>query len=81
MDAAGLKYWTRGQQPCPHCGGTGVPMVLDIVDEETQEAVRTGLACLGDCCFDGARGVDRECLRCGHQWNSAEAGQRFLASP
>ena len=73
MDEAGERYWTGGQLPCPACGGTGVPVVLEITDAETMEAVRTGLACLGECCFDGARGIDHECLRCGHQWDSRAA--------
>lgn len=46
-------------------------MVLEINDAETMEAVRTGLACLGECCFDGSLGFDRECLACGHRWHSA----------
>ena len=45
-------------------------MVLEITDRETLEAVRQGLACLGECCYDGARGADRECVSCGHQWYS-----------
>lgn len=68
MDDVGTSWWTAGQQPCPACGGTGVPVVLEITDRETLEAVQTGLACLGECCYDGARGVDRQCLACGHQW-------------
>lgn len=71
MDEEARRYWTRDQEQCPVCGGTGVPIVLEITDAETMEAVREGLACLGECCFDGARGVERECVRCGHQWASA----------
>ncbi len=72
MDIAAEQWWTTAQQTCPACGGVGVPVVLDIVDADTMEAVREGLACLGECCFDGARGVDRECLSCGRQWFSGE---------
>ena len=68
MDESARQYWTRDQEPCPVCGGTGVPIVLEITDAETRDAVHEGLACLGECCFDGARGVERECVRCGHQW-------------
>ncbi len=69
MDEAAQRYWERDQEQCPRCGGTGVPIVvLEITDAETMQAVREGLACLGDCCFDGARGVEVQCVRCGHQW-------------
>ena len=71
MDEAGLRYWVKGQTPCPACGGIGVPVVLEINDAETMEAVRTGLACLGECCYDGALGIDRQCRDCGHQWSAA----------
>lgn len=71
VDSASEAYWAGSQQACPRCGGTGVPVVLEITDEDTMEAVRTGLACLGECCFDGARGIDRECVSCSAQWNSA----------
>ncbi len=74
MDAPAQEYWTGSQQTCPRCGGTGVPVVLEINDEDTMQAVRSGLACLGECCFDGTLGIDRECLRCGAQWDSARPG-------
>ena len=73
MEEAAQRYWEQGQMPCPACGGTGVPVVLEITDAETREAVREGLACLGDCCYDGALGVELQCVRCGHQW-SRDAG-------
>ena len=44
MDEAAQRYWEQGQMPCPACGGTGVPVVLEITDVETLEAVREGLA-------------------------------------
>lgn len=82
MDEVARRYWAGGQLACPACGGTGVPVVLEINDEETLEAVRTGLACLGECCFDGARGIDHECQRCGHQWDSRErAASRQAVQP
>ena len=65
-----MAWWSKGQQSCPQCGGTGVPVVLEITDRDTLEAVQSGLACLGECCYDGARGIDRQCNRCGHQWSS-----------
>jgi hypothetical protein len=37
--------------------------VIEITDQQTREAVRQGLACLGDCCIDGLA-PDRECVRC-----------------
>jgi hypothetical protein len=70
MDDEALAWWSKDQVPCPKCGGTGVPVVLEITDRETLEAVRGGLACLGECCFDGARGFDRQCRSCGHEWAS-----------
>lgn len=72
MERAALEYWTGVQEPCPRCGSTGVPIVLEITDADTRDAVREGLACLGECCFDGARGVERECVKCGHQWARGE---------
>jgi hypothetical protein len=44
-----------------------VPIVLDIQDAETMEAVRTGLAALGGCGLGGSR-FDRECEACRHRW-------------
>jgi hypothetical protein len=67
MDEAGVRWWTSQQAPCPLCGSASVPIVLDIQDAETMEAVRTGLAALGGCGLGGSR-FDRECEACRHRW-------------
>lgn len=72
MDEAGLRYWEGAQQRCPGCGGIGIPVVLEVTDAETMEALRTGLVCLGECCYDGATGADRECRDCGRRWSSGD---------
>ncbi len=69
MDEAGLLWWTSKQEPCTGCGGVGVPVVLDMQDAETRDAVRTGLAVLGGCGLGGAS-FDRQCPRCGRRWSS-----------
>ena len=73
MDEAGRQWWTQRQLPCPSCGGIGVPIVLDMQDEETREAVRTGLAMLGGCGLGGAF-YDHQCPRCGNRWSVGESG-------
>ncbi len=68
MDAEGLKWWTARQSPCPVCGGASVPVVLDMQDAETYEAVRVGLASLGGCGLGGARN-SHQCTQCGTLWS------------
>lgn len=64
-----LLWWTQAQRPCPSCGSTGVPIVMDAQDAPTMEAVRTGLAVLAGCGLGGAAdGNDRQCLKCAHEW-------------
>ena len=70
MDEEGLEWWTARQLPCPVCGGPSVPIVLDMQDAETAEAVRDGLASLGGCGLGGARN-SHQCTRCGHLWSQA----------
>lgn len=72
MDDAGLAWWGGRAEPCPACGGNGVPIVLDMQDAETREAVQTGLAVLGGCGLGGAA-FDRQCTRCGQRWSSRAA--------
>lgn len=62
-----LSWWHEQSRPCPECGGTGRLLILEINDREAMAAVRTGLACLGDCCVDGLQ-PDRECTDCGYRW-------------
>lgn len=62
-----LTWWEQQSRPCPACGGPGRLLVIEITDMSTREAVRAGLACLGDCCIDGLE-PDRECTRCGHRF-------------
>lgn len=69
MDEAALAYWLGRQEPCPNCGGTGLPVLLDMQDAESREAVRTGMAALGGCGLGGSS-YDHECPRCGERWNS-----------
>jgi len=69
MDDTAMRWWTDAAEPCQSCPGRGVPVVLDAVDEETREAVRTGLAALGGCGL-GGHSFDRECLRCGARWTA-----------
>lgn len=71
MDAEGLRWWTQKAQPCQSCAGTGVPIVLDMQDAETREAVQSGLAILGGCGLGGAQ-FDRQCPSCGARWSSAD---------
>lgn len=67
MDEAALAWWTAQQLPCPNCGGVGVPILLDMQDAESMEAVRSGLADLGGCGLGGNR-FDHACTKCGHRW-------------
>ena len=69
MDETALRWWTDAAEECRTCGGQGLPVVLDAIDEETREAVRTGLAALGGCGLGGSA-FDRECLRCGARWSA-----------
>ncbi len=71
MDETGLRWWSAQTQPCPTCRGNGVPIVLDMQDAETREAVQTGLAVLGGCGLGGAA-YDRQCPACGSRWSSAD---------
>jgi hypothetical protein len=59
-----LTWWEQQSLPCPRCHGPGRLLVIEITDVSTREAVRQGLACLGDCCIDGLA-PDRQCVRCG----------------
>ena len=65
--AAGLAWWEAQVVPCPECGGPGVRLVVEVTDRDTADALRNGLACLGDCCIDGLA-PDRECRSCGHRF-------------
>lgn len=69
MEATALQWWVSRQAPCPNCGAAGVPVLLDIVDAESREAVQTGLAALGGCGLGGSA-YDHECPRCKHRWNA-----------
>lgn len=71
MDDVGLRWWSEQAEPCPACEGTGVPIVLDMQDAETREAVQTGLAMLGGCGLGGAA-FDRQCPTCGFRWSSGD---------
>jgi hypothetical protein len=62
-----LTWWEDQSRPCPRCGGPGRLLIVEITDQEAMQAVRTGMACLGDCCLDGLS-PDRECTSCGHRW-------------
>jgi ribosomal protein S27AE len=59
-----LTWWEQQSRACPRCQGPGRLLVIEITDVSTREAVRQGLACLGDCCIDGLA-PDRQCVRCG----------------
>lgn len=71
MDQAGIDWWTARQLPCPQCGGVGIPIILDMQDAESAEAVRSGLADLGGCGLGGAR-FDHVCRDCGHRWDASQ---------
>lgn len=69
-----LMWWMDQQRPCPTCGGAGIPIVMDMQDMTTRDAVINGLATLAGCGLGGAAdGNDRECTRCGLQWSSRAA--------
>ena len=67
MDEAGLTWWQARQQPCPNCGRPGVPILLDIQDLESKEAIGDGLASLGGCGLGGSK-FDLHCLACDTKW-------------
>jgi hypothetical protein len=75
MDEAGVLWWTAAQQPCLVCSGQGVPVVVEVQNQDTKEALQLGLASLGGCGLGGSR-FDRECLRCGARWSSSEREPR-----